>query len=143
MDPSGRHEEEAAAREVLHVSALRPSKAAEHELRWFFGPAASEIEPPSNYEPMIEHRRRCRPAESLVDYGAERRAAALHAAGIINGRLARLRPADVWTLEELFSEQDEGEARQAQGSAQAAVAAYEAVRGSRPSVAPDDEQEEG
>jgi hypothetical protein len=140
MDPSGRYGSDTGGRDVVLVRDLRPSREAEDELRWFFGPALSEIEQPSTYPVMILHRRGCASAAMLTD-GAEHRVHALEAARTIYNWLARLRPEQRLALQELFVWVDEKEGLQPHGAALAALTAYEAVRGRRPSVAPDAEEE--
>jgi len=199
MDSIGRCQKHARLADELLVRALRASDAAHRELAWFFGPAACDIEPPSNYDLIVQQatygggrgRRGARTSEG----GVEARADALHTARIIHERLRGVPRRQVAVLQTLYTpvewpqavqelcgwltplvcelsrtqrnfEKAEREGttfavdraewleewterhgpsaalaalEQAHGLAARALAAYEAVRGSGPSVAPDDE----
>jgi hypothetical protein len=113
---------------------VSPSEAAEAELSWFFDEAASAIDMPSNCCLLLEGRS----ATTLGEQ--ERRIEALHAAGKIYRRLQALKASDVIVLSALYTEEPiTGTRRDVERACAAAVRAYDLVRGSGPSVVPEEE----
>ena len=77
---------------------VSPSRAARHELRWFFNEALKEVDLPSNFVGLL----------SGVSPGSlaavERRAEAIHSARKIRDRLATLSTLDAIMLQALYEE---------------------------------------
>jgi hypothetical protein len=77
---------------------VSPSRAARHELHWFFNEALKEVELPSNYVGMLSGMS----PGSLA--AVERRAEAIHSARKIRDRLGALSTLDAIMLEALYTE---------------------------------------
>lgn len=101
MKPSGRRHRlrHRYTQHAALVSDLRASEAANHELTWFFGRALTDIEPGSNFWPLVQRAlsggyERMRSSEDRAD--------AMHRARKIHDRLCRLPPRDLWVLRTLY-----------------------------------------
>ncbi len=125
----------------LLAADLLASVVAHEELSWFFEPALSAIELPSNFAAMVRGARvgrANRAALTRLDTSAERSVDALHAARTIYGWLMLLDPTDRDVLAAIYTADDSWEATMALPDRKVARAlrAYERTRRGN-SVVPD------